>query len=39
MMEVMYDLPSMEGAKRVVVDRSCVEESSSPRVEVLKKSA
>jgi ATP-dependent Clp protease ATP-binding subunit ClpX len=39
MMEVMFDLPSMDGAKRVVVDRGCVEESGSPRVEVLKKSA
>jgi ATP-dependent Clp protease ATP-binding subunit ClpX len=39
MMDVMYDIPSIEGAKRVVVDRSTVEGASVPAVEVLKKSA
>ncbi len=39
MMDVMYDIPSIEGAKRVVVDRSTVEGVSVPAVEVLKKSA
>ena len=39
MMEVMYDIPSIEGQKRVVVDKVCVEEAGIPQVEVLKKSA
>src|SRR5208283_5225305 len=39
MMDVMYDIPSIEGAKRVVVDRSTVEGASAPAVEILKKSA
>jgi ATP-dependent Clp protease ATP-binding subunit ClpX len=39
MMDVMYDIPSIEGAKRVVVDRSTVEGASSPVIELLKKSA
>ena len=39
MMDVMYDIPSIEGAKRVMVDRSTVEGSSIPAVEILKKSA
>jgi ATP-dependent Clp protease ATP-binding subunit ClpX len=39
MMDVMYDIPSIDGAKRVVVDRSTVEGSATPSVEILKKSA
>ena len=39
MMDVMYDIPSIEGAKRVVVDKSTVEGSTVPAVEILKKSA
>jgi ATP-dependent Clp protease ATP-binding subunit ClpX len=39
MMDVMYDIPSIEGAKRVVVDRATVEGSTIPAVEILKKSA
>jgi ATP-dependent Clp protease ATP-binding subunit ClpX len=39
MMDVMYDIPSIEGAKRVVVDRPTVEGVTSPAVEILKKSA
>jgi len=39
MMDVMYDIPSIEGAKRVVVDRSTVEGTTVPSVEILKKSA
>jgi len=39
MMEIMYDIPSIEGSKKVVVDRMCVEENGIPVVEVLKKSA
>jgi ATP-dependent Clp protease ATP-binding subunit ClpX len=39
MMDVMYDIPSIEGAKRVVVGRSTVEGSTTPSVEILKKSA
>jgi ATP-dependent protease Clp ATPase subunit len=38
-MDVMYDIPSIDGAKRVVVDRSTVEGISVPVVELLKKSA
>ncbi len=39
MMDVMYDIPSMEGAKRVVVTRDTVEGKSAPVVEILQKSA
>ena len=39
MMEVMFDIPSIEGKKRVVIDKDCVEEIGEPHVEVLKKSA
>jgi len=39
MMDVMYDIPSIEGAKRVVVTRGTVEGVSPPTVEILKKSA
>ncbi|MDP3176580.1 MAG: ATP-dependent Clp protease ATP-binding subunit ClpX, partial [Spirochaetaceae bacterium] len=39
MMDVMYDIPSIEGAKRVVVTRETVEGVSAPSVEILKKSA
>jgi len=39
MMDVMYDIPSIEGAKRVVVSRATVEGSTPPTVELLKKSA
>jgi len=39
MMEVMYDIPSLEGAKRVVVDRNTVVDESRPIIETLKKSA
>jgi ATP-dependent Clp protease ATP-binding subunit ClpX len=39
MMDVMYDIPSIEGAKRVVVGRQTVEGSIAPAVEILKKSA
>ena len=39
MMDVMYDIPWIEGAKRVVVDRSTVEGATVPAVEILKKSA
>jgi ATP-dependent Clp protease ATP-binding subunit ClpX len=39
MMDVMYDIPSIEGAKRVVVGRETVEGASAPAVEILKKSA
>jgi ATP-dependent Clp protease ATP-binding subunit ClpX len=39
MMDVMYDIPSIEGAKRVVVTKGTVEGLSAPSVELLKKSA
>jgi ATP-dependent protease Clp ATPase subunit len=39
MMDVMYDIPSIEGSKRVVVGKSTVEGSTAPSVEILKKSA
>ncbi len=39
MMDVMYDIPSIEGAKKVLVDRACVESDGAPAVEILKKSA
>jgi ATP-dependent Clp protease ATP-binding subunit ClpX len=39
MMDVMYDIPSIEGQKRVVVNRQTVEGASAPTVEILKKSA
>jgi len=39
MMDVMYDIPSIEGAKKVLVDRACVESDGIPAVEILKKSA
>jgi ATP-dependent Clp protease ATP-binding subunit ClpX len=39
MMDVMYDIPSIEGAKRVLVDRRVVEGQESAVVEILKKSA
>ena len=39
MMDVMYDIPSMEGSKKVVVTKETVETGSRPLVEILKKSA
>jgi ATP-dependent Clp protease ATP-binding subunit ClpX len=39
MMDVMYDIPSIEGAKRVVVTRGTVEGLQAPAVEILQKSA
>lgn len=39
MMDVMYDIPSIEGDKKVVVTRDTVEKGSRPAVEILKKSA
>ena len=39
MMDIMYDIPSIAGSKKVVVDRACVESDGTPVVEVLKKSA
>jgi len=39
MMDVMYDIPSIEGAKRVVVTKETVEGAKAPAVEILQKSA
>ena len=39
MMDVMYDIPSVEGAKRVVVTKETVESGSRPTIEILQKSA
>jgi len=39
MMDVMYDIPSIEGNKKVVVTKETVETGSRPTVEILKKSA
>jgi ATP-dependent Clp protease ATP-binding subunit ClpX len=39
MMDVMYDIPSVEGAKRVIVTKETVENGGSPSIEILQKSA
>ncbi len=39
MMDVMYDIPSIEGAKRVVVTKDTVAGEKAPAVEILQKSA
>jgi ATP-dependent Clp protease ATP-binding subunit ClpX len=39
MMDVMYDIPSVEGDKKVVVTKDTVESGKQPSVEILKKSA
>ncbi|MFW6250614.1 MAG: ATP-dependent Clp protease ATP-binding subunit ClpX [Alkalispirochaetaceae bacterium] len=39
MMEIMFELPSMEGKKRVVITREVVENSEKPEVSVIQKSA
>jgi ATP-dependent Clp protease ATP-binding subunit ClpX len=39
MMDVMYDIPSIEGDKKVHVTRDTVETGSRPTIEILKKSA
>ncbi|MFZ4617744.1 MAG: ATP-dependent Clp protease ATP-binding subunit ClpX [Rectinemataceae bacterium] len=39
MMEIMFDIPSMDGSKRVLIDAGCVTGAGTPTVEVLKKSA
>jgi len=39
MMDVMYDIPSIEGAKRVMVTKDTVEGGIAPAVEILQKSA
>ncbi|NLJ47588.1 MAG: ATP-dependent Clp protease ATP-binding subunit ClpX, partial [Treponema sp.] len=39
MLDIMFDIPSMEGAKRVIVTREVVEGARKPSVELLAKSA
>ncbi|MFW5811952.1 MAG: ATP-dependent Clp protease ATP-binding subunit ClpX [Alkalispirochaetaceae bacterium] len=39
MMEIMFELPSMEGKKRVVITQEVVENSEKPEVNVIPKSA
>jgi ATP-dependent Clp protease ATP-binding subunit ClpX len=39
MMEIMFELPSMEGKKRVVITQEVVENSEKPEVSVIQKSA
>jgi ATP-dependent Clp protease ATP-binding subunit ClpX len=39
MLDVMYDIPSMEGVKRVVVTKDTVEGTTSPAIELIKKPA
>jgi ATP-dependent Clp protease ATP-binding subunit ClpX len=39
MMDVMYDIPSVEGEKKVTVTRETVEKGSQPTVEIIQKSA
>ncbi len=39
MLDIMYDIPSMEGEKRVVVTQKVIEESIKPEIVSIKKSA
>ena len=39
MTEIMYELPSMEGQKRVTITGRDVETGSKPEIELLQKSA
>jgi ATP-dependent Clp protease ATP-binding subunit ClpX len=39
MLEIMYEIPSLEGAKQVVVTRDVIEKSESPEIILSKKSA
>jgi ATP-dependent Clp protease ATP-binding subunit ClpX len=39
MTDIMFELPSMEGRKRVVITKNVVEKSESPEVQLLQKSA
>ncbi len=39
MMEIMYDIPSLKGAKKVIVTKDVVEKSVKPEIVFLKKSA
>jgi ATP-dependent Clp protease ATP-binding subunit ClpX len=39
MIDLMYDLPSIEGEKRITVTRDAVVKQEKPEIQVLKKSA
>jgi ATP-dependent Clp protease ATP-binding subunit ClpX len=39
MIDIMYDIPSIEGEKRVIVTREVVEKSVKPEIQLVKKSA
>ena len=39
MIDVMYDIPSIEGKKKVIISRSVIEQSEKPEIIQLKKSA
>ena len=39
MMDIMFDIPSMEGPKKVIVTREVIEKSEKPEIIILKKTA
>ncbi|MCF7929197.1 MAG: ATP-dependent Clp protease ATP-binding subunit ClpX [Spirochaetales bacterium] len=39
MLDMMYDLPSMEGKKKVTISRKVIEEEVKPEIQVMKKTA
>ena len=39
MMEIMFDIPSLKGPKKVIVSRKVIDESEKPEIVVLKKTA
>jgi len=39
MVDIMYDIPSIEGEKRVTVTRDVIEKSEKPEIQLIKKSA
>ena len=39
MMDIMYDIPSLKGPKRVIVTKNVIDKSEKPEIVFLKKSA
>ncbi len=39
MVEIMYEIPSMKGQKRVIVSKDVIEKSEKPEIQIIKKSA
>ena len=39
MVEIMYEIPSMKGQKRVIVSKDVIEKSEKPEIQLIKKSA